>query len=377
MRYKLLLFVALLLLATPLRAQEISALIVETLKTTTPTVVKTGEPFEQTYKIRFLDLTEWGEEVVIREESLNLSMLGDFEVLNFDSAERRVEERGGAKEHIWFLKYTLRIVHPEKKGYKIPSLTIPWVLKKIGQQDNDPSLMLRTNIRTDEVHVSYVTTITLDPFLNIRDRIDFGDYHRGAAVLRWISRGLTAAALFLVWMVISLLLKRPKNMEERADADADQAAISYTVSPRLSLQAVRRNLRQVVRRMKKANAQTPAEVRLEIAKAALAALKSFLKVNLPRAKIGSTPLDLLYYVEHEVKSRSKRIAYLALAKTVVAYQADVDGNQMVMTAQPALEAKRLRGLLRGLRWYGRLGSGLTHLLKQAFRPDSLSFYGSY
>src|SRR6185295_2433444 len=70
MRYKKLLFVAILLLATPLMvySQESSPIIVKTGKPT-PSVVRSGEPFFITYQVEFLD------EVFVYEEQMQPSNL--------------------------------------------------------------------------------------------------------------------------------------------------------------------------------------------------------------------------------------------------------------------------------------------------------------
>jgi hypothetical protein len=360
----MLLFAAVLLLATPLWAEEVSPLIVETPRTTTPTVVKTGEPFEQIYKIRFLDLIELGEEVVIREDSLKSAMLGDFEVLRFDSSDRRIEERSGAKEHIWFLKYTLRIVNPEKKGYTIPSITIPWILKKIGQQDGDPSIVLNTNIKTDEVHVNYVTTMTKDPLLNIRDQIDFGDYDLVTKILRWTSRSVMAAVLLLAWVLGASLSKRPQGGGEKNDLAEDKVSIPYVVSPINTSKMAWRNLRQILGRMKTMDSSSPVEQCAEMEKVALRALKDFLRAGLSRDKIGYTPLDLLKYWENEAGLGHKRVAYLALAQTAAIYQSDVDRKLLLAMFIPVLEAKKIEVILRNFRWYFSFWDALLNFFRR-------------
>ena len=84
MRYRIAsLVITIMLLAVPIFGQEISPIIVETPRTTVPTTVITGEPFTQTYLVKFIDLTFQGEEIVVQEMGLNPGMLGNFEVLSF------------------------------------------------------------------------------------------------------------------------------------------------------------------------------------------------------------------------------------------------------------------------------------------------------
>ena len=63
MRYKLLVCVFVLLVATPVLSQEFSPIVVETGKPV-PSVVKSGEPFKVTYRAKFFDT------VLIYEEQM-------------------------------------------------------------------------------------------------------------------------------------------------------------------------------------------------------------------------------------------------------------------------------------------------------------------
>lgn len=82
MRYKLLFCVFVLLIATPVVAQEFSPIVVETGKPT-PSVVKTGEPFRVTYRAKFFDT------VVISEEQMQPDniVLDKVEVIGLDIAK--------------------------------------------------------------------------------------------------------------------------------------------------------------------------------------------------------------------------------------------------------------------------------------------------
>ena len=198
MRYKLIGLAVVLLLASPASAQKVSPVIVETPRTTIPTVVKTGESFKQVYVVKFFDSSGDFEEIKIQEDQLSSTMLGSFEVLNLSIVKEA--KRADYLENVWYLEYTLRIINEKKSNdlagekkepYKIPRITIPWTGKKIGERDSN--LVANTDIKTQEVYINYVSTITEDPYLFIRDDVDFGSFSRKAF---WFG-----ASSWVLWIV--------------------------------------------------------------------------------------------------------------------------------------------------------------------------------
>ena len=110
----------LLLVARSGVGQEPPPLTVETLKPV-PTVVKSGEPFLQVYRVRFPDLIGEGRELIVLEDRMapgNVTV-NPFEAISVDVAKRRVGD-----EHIWDFAYTLRLVNPTKGTYLVPSLSV-------------------------------------------------------------------------------------------------------------------------------------------------------------------------------------------------------------------------------------------------------------
>ena len=85
MRYKALLAVAILLIGVSLYSQTVSPVTIETLDTT-PTVVRTGQVFVQGYRIRYLDLSKYGEKVIIYEDKIKtgfLTLPDEIEIVEF------------------------------------------------------------------------------------------------------------------------------------------------------------------------------------------------------------------------------------------------------------------------------------------------------
>ncbi len=134
----------LLLLARSGVGQEPPPLTVETLKPV-PTVVKSGEPFLQAYRVRFPDLIGEGRELIVLEDRMapeNVTV-NPFEAISVDVVKRRVGD-----EHIWDFAYTLRLVNPTKETYLVPSLSFFWLIRDLGETIEDAEVRL---INTDEV----------------------------------------------------------------------------------------------------------------------------------------------------------------------------------------------------------------------------------
>ena len=190
----------LLLLARSGVGQEPPPLTVETLKPV-PTVVKSGEPFLQVYRVRFPDLIGEGRELMVLEDRMvpeNVTV-NPFEAISVNVAKRRVGD-----EHIWDFAYTLRLVDPAKGTYLVPSISFFWLLRDLGATIEDSEVRL---VNTDEMFVSYVTTVTEDLVIDIRDAVELGSFTTRATVLKVIAWTVAPLPL-VVWLVMLVKLMR-------------------------------------------------------------------------------------------------------------------------------------------------------------------------
>ena len=347
MKYSLICFVAILLVATPAAAQELqpSSLIVETLDPV-PSVVKSGELFTQTYRVRFLDLTHRGEEVVIFEdrmdpESLVLPLLvfnvkkgkleptkGKFEPMGLEIYKRK----GRNGEYIWDFKYTLMVIYPEKGPYFIPSINFYWAKKELGKDISSAEVM---PFPSREVPMSYVTTITSDPYLDIRDLVDFGDYSAVSRNLKYAAWAL-AALLIFGWAGLFVSVARSSSrkfeLEEEDKTDKKEKETPTHIGRVSSFRAKLKLYKIANKLMRYPKFDIYSRiVRDELLKAdvfmleaeLVIALKDLMRANFPEINIGDSPKDILEYVQH-LKSGPKRDAYYLFAEKLVRYQSDVE-----------------------------------------------------
>src|SRR3989344_1897140 len=128
MRYKFLWGVFVLLIATPVLAQEFSPIVIKTGKPT-PSVVKSGEPFKIIYRAEFFDTVLISEDQM-QPESLALEKI---EVIGLEIDKNpfdRPKNDTLGFVNVWDFTYTFRIIQPEKDLYKVPSFNFIWVEKR-------------------------------------------------------------------------------------------------------------------------------------------------------------------------------------------------------------------------------------------------------
>jgi hypothetical protein len=362
-KYKPIGLFLIILIATPVFGQDVSPLIVETLKPT-PTSVKTGETFVQLYRIRFIDRSNEGIEITINEQNLNSKVLGDFEVLNFciDKGEDNNDCAGlgggtiqrNFLEHIWYLKYTLRIVNHKKGPNKIPPLTINWTEKFIGR--NDDQAEVKSFDTQEEVYVNYVTTLTEDPRLDIRDGFDFGSFSGQAFRYEVAYRVLIIGMpiLWLLWLVLYLRSPAPEVKSSPAMSLATNQLIAgsacyETVSKKQALRALKRNIKQL-----SAMADEDKFDGSVIWPVLTDSLMDFLRVSVPGSTVGMTPSDILSHIKNNKEHKSDASALLILAGKAVEYNWLLEKKvQSDRRVNPAEDAVLLTNSLNQLSWYGR------------------------
>lgn len=346
--------IAILLIATPVFAQESVPILTQTLRTTTPTTVITGQTLKQTYLIRFIDFSHKGEEIIIKKEDLDLKSIGDFEVLSFTIDYET--KQGQFLEHWWYLNYTLRIINPEKGPKKMISFVVPWKLKKTGQQENDPSIQINYDLKTEEVYLNYASTIPeKDPNLTIRDQMDFGTFRVSSLVLKYTSWFLAVVplGLWLVFLILRFKSSGARSREEEAKINQSMDEPVVNDIPQISKRKALRNLRRGLRRLDKTKEAEFSNCMLRVI---LPSLKDFLRARIGLS-IGTTPMEIVTAISGNKKLGSFQKPLLALAEKAVAYQDYLESG-----SEPAfdtvndmyLEVEELHKLLSNLRWHNRL-----------------------
>ena len=348
MRCKAIAAAVLLLLAQSSFGQEPPPLLVETLKPV-PTVVKTGEPFVQVYRVRFPDLVGEGKEIIVLEDRMapeNVAVR-PFEAVSVDVVKRRVND-----EHIWDFAYTFRIVNPAKMTYRLPSFSFYWLVRDLGEAIEETDVEL---FSTDEVSVSYVTTVTTDPVLDIRDAIELGSFSTRATLLRAIAWTIAPLPL-VVWIVMFIrIVRRPKlsgQIPVKHEEEFDALQAGYLP---LSAGRARRQLR---RRLQVLSAldhgqDKDGQALLDLERSLVISLKDLLRAELPELNPGDSPKDIRVYIEHRVKEGSRKDALMTLASRMVAYQSGLEKGMPSPVDHAGLEARLLRQSVIQLRPHAR------------------------
>ncbi len=382
MRYKLLGFFLVLLIATPVHGQEPSLVIVEALEPT-PTTVKTGELFVELYKIEYLDLSNEGVEITINEKNLGLKALGDFEVVDFciDKGERSgpcVGLGGGSVrknflEHIWYLKYTLRIVNPEKKTYKIPSLTVSWTEKSIGQNTGQAK---SGNIQSGEVYVSYVTTVTEDPRLDVRDGFDFGSFSRTALAYR-MAFWFCVTAVPVLWLVMLVVYLRSPVVELKLSSvgvltneNLTDGFVAYKpVSKREASRALKDSINKLLTLANDRKNFDGSKIRPELVNS----IMDFLRAWVSKSHVGMTPNDMHKLINETMIYAPNGPALLVFSKKAMRYQFDLESGvcgKRYWQIDPLEDAMILKKNLNRFRWHSRF---LDYFKDVCMRIQMLSF----
>lgn len=378
MKYKFLVLLFVLLIATPTYGQEPSLVVVETLEPT-PTTIKTGELFVQLYRIRYLDLSEEGIDVTINEENLNLRTLGEFEVLSFCIDKGQLSGPcaglGGGSikkdflERTWYLKYTLRIISPKKGTYKIPPMTVFWTEKNIGQaaSEAEPKSMQVEK----EVFVNYVTTVTENPQLDIRDNFDFGAFSTKSFVYK-LAFWFCIAGIPTLWLLLLVVYLRspasePKiSLTERvADGNLSEGFTPYQpLSKRESFKALRKVIKKFSVLTGDAKNFDGSKIRAEL----VGAIMDFLKTRTPKSNIGMTPFDMSKFINETMAHTSNGANLLIFSKRALRYQSDLeegrDGKSWGIN--PIYDAMVLKKTLSRFRWYWRLINRSKHLFLKIY-----------
>jgi len=352
MRYKVISSaIAVLLIATPVFAQKSVPILTQTLRTTKPTTVITGQTLKQTYAIKFIDLTHKNEEIIIKKEDLDMKTLGDFEVVDFEIEYE--SKQAQFLEHYWYVNYTLRIINPQKGPKVIPSFVVPWKLKKFGQQDDDPNVQYDYDMKTKEVHLNYVSTIPQkDPYLAIRDQMDFGTFKMNALVLNiasW-SLAIVPSGLWLAFFIWRFRSSSSHPKEEKAKIVQTDEPVSKVV--KISKRKTNRQLKKAIRRLTRMGTSKNIDSALKIMPELYLALMGFLRNKVQQSTVGTTGTEMSALIE-KLRDGANKQALVKLAERATYYQCCLEEGKLsdYWPVNPFEDAKLLKKSLKALSWH--------------------------
>lgn len=321
-----------------------------------PTVVKTGDPISQTYRVRFPDLIDQGREIIILEDRMVPETLPvhPFEGISLDIRKRQVED-----EHVWDFTYVFRLIAPEKSTYVLPGFSFYYLVRDLGEDVEDAEVR---QIDGGSNLVRYVTTLTDTPLLDIRDTIDLGSFSARATAFRALAWTVAPLPL-LVWLVLLVRqARRPKAVSEaKRQEDEELQRIEAQIQPPPSIWQARRALRQHVRSL---DALAPSEngaALSDLRQNLIISGRDYLRAELPGLHTGDTPRDISAHVA-ELGDGSRKEALGRLAERLVDYQRSLESGSAAPIEDPAGEARVFDESLAMLRPHVRLWARIKGLV---------------
>lgn len=348
MRYKLLLGAFILLIATPVSAQEYSPIIVETGKPT-PSVVKSGEPFKVPYRVKFLDT------VLIYEEHMNLNSLalteeegqlklensttGNVEVVGLEVTKERMYDDSLGFLNVWDFTYTFRIIQPKKGVYKIPSFNFIWVEKKAGVTAEEAKEKEKPReFPTEEVGISYVSSIVKPPPLDIRDETNFVSPVAAGSTWRWRAYSVIGISSLLAMFILFRFSRYPKvRQSQEAGAETSEGAVVINTEPTLSPRQARRKFLRELEKLQ-GEAQYP-KIRLLVRSLLLAELQGTIRDSMSANEIYAKLSGLDAKQKKRIGPKYKVI--LDLAQRLKSYQEDIDSRRCSLDTGKEIDELRM------------------------------------
>jgi hypothetical protein len=321
-----------------------------------PTVIMSGDLVKITYRVRFPELVDAGQEIIILEDRTTPEKLS---VLPFEGVGLQIDKRALGGGHVWDFGYSLRLIHRDKSTYTIPPISFYWLVRDFGEAVEKAEVR---QVETSPAPVRYVTTVTESGPLDIRDTIDLGRYAKLAAA--WTTVAWIASLLPLVlWIVyVAKLSRRPRpvTVNERSVEELDQITSRLPVPP--SVGAARRQLRRAIRRLRDAAPAEDGRGLHALERDLVITTRDYLHAELPALNPGDTAKEIKHHVETRLPPGRRQKALLALAARLVVYQRSLEQGPPEPISDPSEEARALDAsldqLLPHVRMWQQVRDGL-------------------
>jgi hypothetical protein len=338
------------------QTEELPALSVETIGIE-PTVAMTGDVLTAAYRVRFKNLTAQGKEIIVLEDRMAPDKLP---FAPFDGLGLEVDKRQVGDEHVWDFVYRLRIVRPVKEVQVVRSLTFYWLIRDFGQKIEEARVL---QAETAPLQVRYVSTITDEPVLDVRDEIDLGSFRRRALVSRGIA-WIVAPLPLAFWIVAAVRsARRPRQIpagRQLDDIDASDTPLAAAPSSRQTQQNLLRHLRELAALAGPPGAPASADLHRRL----VVSLREYLLAHIPALNPGDTAKEIRRHVE--TLRDGKRAELLAvLSGRLVAYQDALERNEPAPIGDPAAEARAIQAVVNALRWRGRFNERLAAMVRRS------------
>lgn len=322
-----------------------------------PTVVKTGDPIAQTYRLRFPDLVSEGREIIVLEDRMAPENLPvhPFEAVSLNVVKRRIGD-----EHIWDFEYGLRLIAPEKAVYVVPSFSFYYLIRDLGEDIEEAEIQ---QVDGGQGLVRYVSTMTDEPVLDIRDTIGLGEFG-GRAVLFSALAWTVAPLPLVVWLVFLVRQWRRREVvptevaRELEEIERQEALVPAPPS----IWEARRTLQGHVQTLQAADANgSLGSLKQDLVISA----REYLRAELPELRSGDTPKDMERHIG-ALGEGGRKTALQTLASRLAVHHAALeqgDGDAGTI-ANPQEEARLLDDALAALRPHVRLWRAFTGLFEE-------------
>ena len=340
----------------PTAMSEASPIEIETLAVE-PTVVKTGDLITQIYRVRFPDLVGEGKEIIILEDRM---VPENLPIHPFEGVSLSVDKRLVDDVHIWDFVYGMRLVTPEKTAYVIPPFSFYYLIRDLGEDIEDAEVQ---QVDGGGSLVRYVTTMTDEPILDIRDTVTLGRFGGRATMFRTIAWTVAPLPLALWLFMLVRSGRKPTlvSLEQQEEADElERIEAQIPIPP--SIWEARRGVTQQLRALEALVPSDNGGLR-EVERGLLISTRDYLRAELPELHTGDTPKDIQRHIDG-LKEGARRRALQTLAARIVAYQSslELDGGRAI--ENPLEEAQKLQESLLALRPHVRLWTSLKGLVGQ-------------
>ena len=308
-----------------------------------PTVIKTGDLIILRYRVRFPDLIDEGQEIIMLEDRMAPETLPvhPFEGVSLSIVKDRVDD-----EHIWDFVYGFRLIDPSKMTYLLPNFSFYYLVRDLGEDLEDAEVQ---QVDGGQRLVRYVTTITDEPILYIRDTIELGSFAGRSTFFRTLT--WTVALLpMVVWLVMLVrLARKPKAISlEKAEAEEELARIEAQIPIPPSIWQARRNVRRQLKTLEDLAPSASGESLREVQRGLVVAFRDYLRAELPDVHPGDTARDIQRHVEGFADGPRKD-ALLVVTSRMVAYQRGLEYDEPVPIESPGDEVRSLAAALSRLR----------------------------
>lgn len=320
-----------------------------------PTVVKTGDRITQRYRLRFPDLIPSGREIIVLEDRMTPEALP---VHPFEAVSLAVEKDRIDDTHVWDFVYAFRLVDPTKMTYVLPSFSFYYLVRDLGEDIEDAEVQ---QVDGGQGLVRYVTSITDEPLLDIRDTIELGTFEGLAAFFRALA-WVVAPLPLLIWFVMLVrFARKPKAVSVEKQQEEDELArIEAQIPVPPSIWEARRTVNRELAALRRLPRDPDADGLTAVQRALVLALRDYLRADLPGLHPGDTALDIQRHVDG-LKDGYRKGALGVLAARLAAYQRGLETETPAPVEHPAAEARLLEDAVYRLRPHVRMLNSLKAL----------------